>query len=129
MLLEETLRDSIKALTDVLAIVQPMSFGRALRMRQHVTDLADRIGLARRWNVEVAALLSQIGCVTLEADTLNRWYHSQELTSTERAQVDRLPEIAVALIADKSSPDAVSRNQGVIASAEIVTEPLTMSAN
>lgn len=100
VLLEDTLQGSIKALTDILAIVQPMAFGRAIRMRQHVAELADRIGLTCRWDVEVAALLSKIGCVSLDADTLSRWYHGQELTMEECAHVDRLPEIAEALIAD-----------------------------
>lgn len=100
VLLEQTLQGSIKMLTDMLAIVQPMAFGRATRMRHHATELAARAGVRSRWDIEVAALLSQIGSVTLDADTLDRWYHSQELTPHERAQVERIPEVAETLIAD-----------------------------
>jgi len=105
--LEEALKGSIKALTDMLAIVQPMAFGRAMRMRQHACDLAERVALHPRWDVEVAALLSQIGSVTLDADTLDRWYHSKELSAHEREQVARLPEIAQALLAEIPRLDTV----------------------
>lgn len=107
VLLEETLKGSIKALTDILAIVQPLAFGRATRMRQHSMDLAERIGLARCWDVEVAALLSQIGCVTLDENTLTRWYRGDELTPQERTQVDRLPEVAIGLVAHIPRLDSV----------------------
>ncbi|MBC7842206.1 MAG: response regulator [Gemmatimonadaceae bacterium] len=99
-LLEETLHGSIKALTDLLAIAQPMAFGRASRIRDHCTDLAARAGVSRRWDIEVAALLSQIGSVTLDNSTLTRWYHNRELTPSEQAQIARLPEIAETLIAE-----------------------------
>ena len=91
--------NSIYVLTDLLAIVQPSAFGRAQRMRQHAADLAERVGMHPRWDVEVAALLSQLGSVTLDAELLERWYHCKELTAPERAQVDRLPQISVDLIA------------------------------
>ena len=100
VLLEETLKGTIKVLTDMLAIVQPVAFGRALRMRQHATDLAVAAGMEAKWNVEVAAMLSQIGSITLDADTLNRWYHCQELSPEEDAQIERLPTVAEALLAD-----------------------------
>lgn len=100
VLLEETLKGSINAIADMLAIVQPMAFGRGMRMRQHASELAEQMQMDRRWEVEVSALLSQIGCVTLEAITLHRWYHNEELSPYERDQVDRLPAIAEALIAD-----------------------------
>lgn len=107
VLLEETLQGTIKVLTDMLAIVQPVAFGRALRMRVHATDLAVRNGMTRKWEVEVAAMLSQIGSITLDADTLNRWYHCEELSSDEESQIERLPSVAEALIADIPRLDSV----------------------
>ncbi len=100
VLLEQTLQGVIKALTDMLTLVQPAAFGRAVRLRRHVADLCERVGVTRRWDVEVAALLSQVGCVTLDAGTLERWYNNSELTHEEQAQVARLPRVAEELIAE-----------------------------
>jgi response regulator RpfG family c-di-GMP phosphodiesterase len=56
VLLEQTLHGSIKTLTDVLALVSPTSFGRATRIKQLVSDLAERLAIRERWQVEVAAM-------------------------------------------------------------------------
>lgn len=64
-LLEQTLEASIRALTDVLALASPTAFGRATRAKDHVTALLDHFQIEDRWEAEVAAMLSQIGCVSL----------------------------------------------------------------
>src|SRR6185369_14685351 len=66
---EETLQGSIQILADVLALTNPVSFGRAMRIKQHVSRLADQLDLKERWQVEVAAMLSQIGWITLPQQT------------------------------------------------------------
>jgi CheY-like chemotaxis protein len=98
VLLEQTLHGSIKTLTDVLSLTHPVAFGRATRVRQHVATLAEKLGLAERWQVEVAAMLSQIGCVTLPPETVNKLHHGGELSEDEQRRVARLPEIVEQLI-------------------------------
>jgi len=97
-LLEETVRGSIKALTDVLALVDAEAFGRASRLKRLAGELAEAAGYRRVWEVETAALLSQIGCSTLPPETARRYYLGESLTSAEQALVDRLPVIAERLI-------------------------------
>ena len=60
VLLEQTLHGCIKALTDLLAIAQPASFGRASRLKRLVERLAVELGVPDRWQVEIAALRSQV---------------------------------------------------------------------
>src|SRR5882672_2539455 len=48
VLLNQTLHGSIKALTEVLALTNPTAFGRATRVKQHVTALADKLALQER---------------------------------------------------------------------------------
>jgi len=100
VLLQQTLRGSIKALTDVLGLANPAAFGRASRARQGISKLAEHLGLHDQWQVEVAAMLSQIGCVTLPPDVTEKLYHGQALTQTELAMTDRLPEITEQLLAN-----------------------------
>lgn len=94
VLLEQTLRGSIKALMDVLGLANPQAFGRATRIKQHAGDLARTLGLQQVWAIEVAAMVSQIGAVTLPAETVTRLYHGEELSDAEQAQVERLPALA-----------------------------------
>jgi response regulator RpfG family c-di-GMP phosphodiesterase len=91
VLLERTLRGSVKALAEVLALASPAAFGRGARVLALVVELAERIGLAERWELEVAALLAQIGAVTLPAATAEKLYSGSPLSAGERAMVDRIP--------------------------------------
>ncbi|HEY1101065.1 MAG TPA: response regulator, partial [Myxococcota bacterium] len=52
VLLEQTLHGSIKTLTDVLSLTNPISFGRANRVKKTVTALAEVLGIADRWQLE-----------------------------------------------------------------------------
>jgi response regulator RpfG family c-di-GMP phosphodiesterase len=93
VLLEQTLHGSIKALTDVLALASPVAFGRAGRLRQRVKALVASLSIRDWWHVEVAAMLSQIGCVILPPATLEKLYHGGELGAEERAMAERMPAV------------------------------------
>lgn len=64
-LLDQTLAGTIRVLTEVLALVNPIAASRALRIRRIAGHLVERLGLADGWEIEVAALLSQLGHLTL----------------------------------------------------------------
>jgi CheY-like chemotaxis protein len=98
VLLEQTLHGSIKALTDVLALTNPISFGRATRIKDLVSGLADKLGVAARWEVEVAAMLSQLWTITLPPETVERLYFGQALTVDEQKMVDRAPVVTDQLL-------------------------------
>lgn len=99
VLLEQTLHGSIKALTDVLALINPAGFGRAARAKALAGGIAEALGNEGRWQVEVAAMLSQIGTVTLAPDTVEKLYSGSTLTHSESVSVKRLPAIASEVIA------------------------------
>jgi FixJ family two-component response regulator len=100
VLLEQTLRGVIKTLTGVLAVTSPVSFGRAARVRAKVSKLAAALALPDRWQVEVAAMLSQLGGIVLAPDTAERVYHGQPLAEDEERAVARVPEITDQLLAN-----------------------------
>jgi response regulator RpfG family c-di-GMP phosphodiesterase len=99
VLLEETLRGSIKALTDLLALVNPMAFGRAQRVRRLVEKVAAHMDVPDRWRLDVAAMLSQVGCIVLPDVAGDRLYTDRPRGETERSMIQRLPRIAADLIA------------------------------
>ncbi len=98
VLLEQTLRGSIKALLDILAVTSPMAFGRASVIRESVAMLAKELGIGNPWQVEVAAMLSQIGSVILPAATLERIYQCNVLSEAEEAMVSRMPGIVAQVL-------------------------------
>jgi CheY-like chemotaxis protein len=72
VLLEETLRGAIATMVEVLTLADPAAFGRATRIRQHVTAIASRAGMELSWELVSAALLSQIGSLTIPAGDVER---------------------------------------------------------
>jgi response regulator RpfG family c-di-GMP phosphodiesterase len=98
VLLEQTLHGCIKALTDVLALSNPAAFGRATRIKQLVSALAAKLELRERWQVEVAAMLSQLGLVTLPSDTAEKLYFGRSLNAEEQQLADRLPALTEQLL-------------------------------
>jgi CheY-like chemotaxis protein len=100
VLLAQTLQGCIKALIELLALVQPAAFGRATRVKRHVGALAERLGVAERWQVEIAALLSQVGSLTLPPGVAERAYGGQDLGDDERRSMERLPEVAARLVSN-----------------------------
>jgi response regulator RpfG family c-di-GMP phosphodiesterase len=98
-LLEQTLQGSIQVLTEVLSLVNPAAFGRALRLRRYVHQVATRMALASPWRFEVAAMMSQLGCVTLHPETIEAVYAGRPLPRDEQTRFDAHPGVAHDLLA------------------------------
>ncbi len=84
-LLENTLHGSIKALADVLSLSNPEIFGRTTRFKSRIARIADVMGLEDVWQYETAAMLSQIGCVTVSDELVRRKIHGHSLDADELA--------------------------------------------
>lgn len=100
VLLEQTLHGSIRMLTDVLGLVHPLAFGRAARIKQLVGELADKLQFAARWQVEIAAMLSQLRALALDAAIAEKLYYGQPLQPDEQTAVARAAESAMQLLAN-----------------------------
>ena len=81
-LTRETLLGCVQVLVEVLSIVQPEAFSRSTRVRRYVRQIAAGIGLECGWELEAAAMLSQIGWITLPPGLLQKaganWQLSEE---------------------------------------------------
>jgi response regulator RpfG family c-di-GMP phosphodiesterase len=97
-LLQETLIGCIQALVDILAITNPVAFGRATRVKCVAADLAAAIGNKGFWQLEAAAMLSQIGYVSLPVELVEKLYYGKRLTPEERALADGAPRVAQKLL-------------------------------
>lgn len=99
-LLENTLMGSIKMLTDILCIANPPAFSRALRIRRYVKHMAHARHLEPEWQFEVAAMLSQIGSVTLASEVVEAAHQGQKLNIVDQKAFDQHPEFAGRLLAN-----------------------------
>jgi FixJ family two-component response regulator len=97
-LLEQTLSGCIQVLTEVLSLVNPAAFGRAERARRYIHQIVTAMKLGNPWQYEVAAMMSQLGCVTLAPETIQAVYNGDELSPNEQAQYDAHPGVAYGLL-------------------------------
>jgi len=99
-LLENTLMGSIKVLTDVLSLANPAAFGRSKRIAQYVQHMVAELHLQSPWKYEVAAMLSQLGCVALESELIDAAYGGKKLTPEEQKRFDAHPTLARDLLSN-----------------------------
>jgi response regulator RpfG family c-di-GMP phosphodiesterase len=99
-LLENTLMGSIKMLTDILSIANPPAFSRALRIRRYVKHMVRARHLEPEWQFEVAAMLSQIGAVTLASEVIESAHQGEKLHDVDQKAFDQHPEFAGKLLAN-----------------------------
>lgn len=94
VLLEQTLHGAVKVLTDVLALVSPGTFGRAGRVKSLASRLAVALELPDRWQLEVAAMVFQIGAIGLPPTVAEKWQSGAPLTPEEKELIARMPMTA-----------------------------------
>jgi response regulator RpfG family c-di-GMP phosphodiesterase len=98
-LLSKTLSGGIKVMVDILAVLSPGIFAQASRLRNLARDLADALNLQdQAWEIELAALLSQIGAVTVPRNILKRWQKGELLEEPETRVIRSIPHMGKLLI-------------------------------
>jgi CheY-like chemotaxis protein len=100
VLLEQTLRGSIKMLVDVLAITSPAAFGRANHIKTRVLQLAAVLGVLDSWQLEIAALASQLGYIVLPHEVCDKLERRVALTADEQRMVVHAPAMTEQLLAN-----------------------------
>lgn len=108
-LLERTLNGSVALLTDVLTLMEPEACGRGRLLRVTMGRFAEALGVASRWDLEMAAMLSQLGRVTLPPGLLAKLRDDSALTGAEQDLVTRIPELGSNLLARIPRLEPVAR--------------------
>ena len=97
-LLDKTLKSSLQALFGCLELASPLAFARAGRIRTLVGELCHEMQLGALWEIEVAAMASQLGAVTLPPTVLQKLDKGLPVTEDEQYMVDAMPGVAVQLL-------------------------------
>lgn len=107
VLLQETLLGCIRALVDVLATTNPVAFGRAGRIKRLAMEFAGDLGYRAFWQLEAAAMLSQLGYVSLPVELVEKMYYAEKLTDEEKTLASAVPQVARKLLGHIPRMDAV----------------------
>ncbi len=106
-LLELTLRGTVRMLGDVLALANPLAFGKVVREKALVEVMLSAVAPAELWKAEVACLFTRLGTINLSPTTLEKWYRGDELSPEDRAQTDKLPQATEAFLSHIPRLDSV----------------------
>jgi response regulator RpfG family c-di-GMP phosphodiesterase len=97
-LLNKTLNGSVRMLMEILSIVAPQSFGYAEMLGHVVSAVALVMGIQQSWELEVAAMVCQIGLVTLPQALVNKAKEGRPLSTVEQRMISNVPEIGRKLL-------------------------------
>ncbi|KAF0114950.1 MAG: response regulator [Rhodospirillaceae bacterium] len=108
-LLEKTLAGSVKVLTEVVSLNDPVAYVQACRLREWVRRLTEEFNMPRRWQLEIAAMLIPIEQVAIPPELIARKNNGEILTEEETEIFERAPETGRNLIANIPRLSAVAK--------------------
>lgn len=130
-ILEKTLNESIRVLVEVLSLVNSLAFHRSSRIKSYTNFIVSQLKTVNTWQFEAAALLSQIGYITIPQEILLKVYNNQELTADEQLIYDNYPEAGAKIIGTIPRMEGVAymiKNQRKNYSEFTVANELTLGA-
>jgi len=96
--LRETLMGCIRSLTDVLALSNPVAFGRASGIKRLAMALSAKMGFPEFWQLEAAALLSQLGYMSIPPELAEKVFYGHDLEPKEGVQVSLAQDVSKKMI-------------------------------
>lgn len=92
-LLGQTYIGIVNVLSQILALVNPVAQNKANRLKRYCTHMINEIQLEDKFIVEIAAILSQLGCITIPQDVLERheyggFINEEELQKIKKNNID-----------------------------------------
>ncbi len=97
-LLNKTVKGSITVMAELLSLSNAAAFSSGYRIKPLVKEIAGDLRLPGLWQYEVAALMSQIGCITLPTDVLHKLHAGITLTEEEQKMYINHPKVGSKLI-------------------------------
>ncbi len=93
-LLENTLGGAVRVLSEVLNLANPVAFNKGARLCQYARHITKHLCLPDPWQYEIAAMLSELGCLTLTPDLLEAIHASETITPENEKRFAQHPRIA-----------------------------------
>ncbi len=97
-ILDKTLSGTIRTLTEILSMMDPKLFDRLLTLRESIRTLALHLKIPNVWELEIAAMLSKIGQVTIPPMVMVKAQSGRPLTPVEKEMINRAPQVGYDLL-------------------------------
>ncbi|MEY2409956.1 MAG: hypothetical protein QOF48_2626 [Verrucomicrobiota bacterium] len=107
-LFENTLAGVVRTLTEILSMVAPQVFDRAVALKKSAVTLASNLKMENIWELEIAAMLSHIGYVTIPRRIFTKRRAGIGLEAAEQDLINRVPEFGRNLLANIPRFEGVS---------------------
>lgn len=99
-LTRKTLLGAVRMLIGVISQAEPMVFSRTTRITRYAQMVATRMQLPDLWQIELASMLSQIGCLALPRDILSKLNSGRGLSVREHMMYSSHPSFGTELLAN-----------------------------
>jgi len=93
-LLEKTLTGSIRVVTEIMSLADPVAYGRAARLRRYAREMVKFLKIEEGWKIELAAMLSQLGQMAIPPEIMVKRQSGKPLTTSEQEMWDRIPQVS-----------------------------------
>lgn len=107
-LLRGTLRGSVQVLMDVLSLVSPEAINRSERFKDLVLAIGRRMKEQNLWQLDVASMLCQLGCVGLSEGVTKKMALGEDLSPEEEQEWSMYPSIGQGLLVNIPRMEGVS---------------------
>ncbi|MBF0272052.1 MAG: response regulator [Magnetococcales bacterium] len=107
-LLEKTVTEAIALLNEILGVANSAASDHAYRVRRLMTGMATALNVPDPWIWQAAASLSQLGCIVLAPEILDKVFHRVPLTQEESALYQKHPQVGANLIRTVSRLERVA---------------------
>lgn len=97
-LLEKTLQGSVSVLIEILSQSYPKLFSQAKQLKNTLKEFLQSHPVDRIWEIELAAMLSPIGLVTVPPETVEKSQNQIELDPVEKELLASIPELGADLL-------------------------------
>ena len=97
-LLEKTLLGIIRILSEILSLSNPTAFSRSLRITKLAKIISNKLKINEAFKIEIASMLSHIGCIILPDYLLDKVFLGKTLDKTENETLQTYSKIGFELV-------------------------------
>ncbi|MCU7906974.1 MAG: response regulator [Candidatus Thiodiazotropha sp. (ex Epidulcina cf. delphinae)] len=98
VLLNKTLKGAVDLLADILSMVKPAAFSQSSRIKRHVRTMVNSLSLEDGWHYDLAAMLCQLGYISLPEELIQKIADDTELSHVESELYNTHPGMSARLL-------------------------------
>ncbi len=94
----DTQCSALKLITDVVSSVRPLTFKHSMESRKLASEVAKEMALSDYRMIELAAMLSYFGSISLPEELFNRYLNASPLSVKEKCEIEKFVEFGRMMI-------------------------------